>query len=664
MTNEGLGGQATENKTAINALSDSKGVELRYDQLVENMPAAVYTCNAQGYITSYNKAAAELWGRKPEIGKDLWCGSWRIFWPDGSPVALEDCPMAIALKTGVAVTNREIIVERPDGVRVNVRPHPSPIFDGSGNLAGAINILLDITENKMAEEKTARLAAIVQSSDDAIISKTLNGIITSWNASAERIFGYSAAEMIGESITRLFPPGREDEEPKILERLRRGERVDHFETQRLSKKGQLIDVSVTISPLRDGQGNIIGASKVARDITEQKRAARLIGEAEERFRMAVEATGLGTWDYDPISGSLDWSPECRKIYNIDADTEIDFDVFKERIYEEDAERTLTAISSAIEPSGTGNYDIQFRIVRFGDDALRWVRSQGKVFFKDREPRRFIGTVLDITEDKIESERLERLVTERTVELNEANIELAKSNKELEQFAYVASHDLQEPLRKIQTFADRLQLKGGPLLNTELNSYIERIVSSSEKMSTLIKDLLNYARADREELNISGVDLNKVLHSVKDDLYVMIDSKHAEIESDTLPVIHGNATQLNQLFHNLLSNSLKFSDGNKKPVVNITSRRMAGEEVRAAGLNERIPHYELKFADNGIGFSAEYTERIFTIFQRLNNRQEYPGTGIGLALCRKIVDNHNGLITAESKPKAGATFTVVLPEIHR
>ena len=154
MTNEGLGGQATENNTAINNLSESQNVELRYEQLVENMPAAVYTCDAQGYITSYNKAAAELWGRKPVLGKDLWCGSWKIFWPDGSPVSLDECPMAITLKTGVAVTNREIVIERPDGMRVNVRPHPSPIFDAAGNIAGAVNILVDITESKLADEKT------------------------------------------------------------------------------------------------------------------------------------------------------------------------------------------------------------------------------------------------------------------------------------------------------------------------------------------------------------------------------------------------------------------------------------------------------------------------------------------------------------------------------
>ena len=664
MTNEGLGGQATENNTAINNLSESQNVELRYEQLVENMPAAVYTCDAQGYITSYNKAAAELWGRKPVLGKDLWCGSWKIFWPDGSPVSLDECPMAITLKTGVAVTNREIVIERPDGMRVNVRPHPSPIFDAAGNIAGAVNILVDITESKLAEEKNARLAAIVQSSDDAIISKTLNGVVTSWNAAAERIFGYTAAEMIGESITKLFPPGREEEEPKILARLRRGERVDHFETQRLSKDGRLIDVSVTISPLRDPEGNIIGASKVVRDITEQKRAARIINEAEERFRMAVEATGLGTWDYDLVTGNLKWSPECRKIYNAGPGAAIDFDLFKKRIYPEDAERTLEAISGALDPEGGGNYDIQFRIVRCNDDAVRWIRSQGKVFFRNGKPERFIGTVLDITEDKIQSERLERLVQQRTVELNLVNTELAKSNKELEQFAYVASHDLQEPLRKIQTFADRLQIKGGPLLSDELNGYIERIVGSAEKMSTLIKDLLNYARADREELEISRVDLNKTLQSVLDDLYVLVNAKRAEIHSDALPVIQGNTTQLNQLFHNLLSNGLKFSDAHKKPVINITSRKLGGEEARAAGLDERIPHYEFKFADNGIGFSAEYAERIFTIFQRLNNRHEYPGTGIGLALCRKIVDNHNGLITAQSKPKAGATFTVILPEIHR
>jgi len=174
--------------------------------LLEALPVAVYTTDAQGRITFYNRAAAELWGHSPGLGTSQWCGSWRLYWPDGRPLPHDQCPMAIALKEGREVRGVEAIAERPDGTRVRFLPCPTPLRDASGRLVGAINLLMDITERHDAQLESARLAAIVVSSDDAIISKTLEGRITSWNAGATRIFGYEASEMIGESILRIIPP--------------------------------------------------------------------------------------------------------------------------------------------------------------------------------------------------------------------------------------------------------------------------------------------------------------------------------------------------------------------------------------------------------------------------------------------------------------------------
>lgn len=261
--------------TSLTSLTAAKSLltnKLPYDTLIELLPVAIYTCDKNGSITFFNKAAATLWGREPEIGKDLWCGSWKIWRPDGiTPYPLDECPMAVTLRTGLKVEDEEIIVERPDGIRINVLPHPQPTFDEEGVMNGAVNMLIDITDQKIAEEQTAKLAAIVQSSEDAIIGKTLTGIVTSWNPAAERLFGYTSEEMIGQSITRLIPRELSDEEPQILERLKRGERVEHFETKRVTKNGQHIDISLTISPIRDSKGKVIGASKIGRDITEIKK---------------------------------------------------------------------------------------------------------------------------------------------------------------------------------------------------------------------------------------------------------------------------------------------------------------------------------------------------------------------------------------------------------
>jgi PAS domain S-box-containing protein len=244
-------------------------------QLLEALPVAIYMTDAEGRITFYNDAAADLWGHRPELGSDRWCGSWRLYWPDGRPLAHDECPMAVALKEGRPMRGVDAIAERPDGTRVRFLPYPTPLRDGSGRLTGAINLLIDITDRDRADMESARLAAIVASSDDAIISKSLDGRISSWNTGATRIFGYEASEMIGQPITRIIPPELLEEEKGILAQLKRGEHVDHYETVRVAKDGRRIDVSLTVSPLRDRLGRIVGASKVGRDITERKQAEKL-----------------------------------------------------------------------------------------------------------------------------------------------------------------------------------------------------------------------------------------------------------------------------------------------------------------------------------------------------------------------------------------------------
>ncbi|HEY6259468.1 MAG TPA: PAS domain S-box protein [Xanthobacteraceae bacterium] len=242
---------------------------------LEALPVAVYTTDAEGRITFFNQAAADLWGHRPELGSDQWCGSWRLYWPDGRPLPHDQCPMAVTLREGRPVRGIEAILERPDGTRVNFLPCPTPIWDASGRLTGAINLLMDITERHQAQIESARLASIVMSSDDAIVSKSLDGLVTSWNAAATRIFGYQHNEIIGQSIMRIIPPELHDEEKRILAQLARGERIEHFETVRVAKDGRRVEVSLSVAALRDRFGKVIGASKVARDITERKRAEKL-----------------------------------------------------------------------------------------------------------------------------------------------------------------------------------------------------------------------------------------------------------------------------------------------------------------------------------------------------------------------------------------------------
>lgn len=250
----------------------SQWLNVRAPDILQALPTAIYLTDSDGKITFYNPAAAKLWGHHPELGKSEWCGSWRLFWPDGRPMPHGECPMAVTLRTRESVASAEAIAERPDGTRVPFLAYPSLLCDESGELVGAVNMLIDISDRKATERDQQLLSAIVDSSEDAIISKDLNGIVVSWNGAAERLFGYSAEEMIGQPIIRLIPTNLLDEETEILRRIRRGERIEHYDTIRRRKDGSLVDVSLTVSPVKGSWGEVAGASKIARDIGERRRA--------------------------------------------------------------------------------------------------------------------------------------------------------------------------------------------------------------------------------------------------------------------------------------------------------------------------------------------------------------------------------------------------------
>jgi PAS domain S-box-containing protein len=290
---------ATLYQTAIIDLRALKSAEAklrtseeRYKTLFDLVPVAVYTCDADGIIQEYNKRAVELWGREPtrDGEEPRFCGSCKIYYPDGRPMPHEECPMARALR-GEKLTPKdlEIVIERQDGEKRDVVPAPSVVTDERGNIVGAINCLFDITERKRAEAAGMRLAAIVQSSHDAIVAKNLNGIVTDWNQSAQRIFGYKPEEIIGKSILTLIPKDRQSEEEEILRKVRDGESLDHYETVRRRKDGKLIDVSLTISPIKGRKGEIVGVSKIARDITEQKRTDRRLAEQARLLNLTNDA---------------------------------------------------------------------------------------------------------------------------------------------------------------------------------------------------------------------------------------------------------------------------------------------------------------------------------------------------------------------------------------
>ncbi|RIV27022.1 PAS domain S-box protein [Fibrisoma montanum] len=408
-------------------------------------------------------------------------------------------------------------------------------------------------------------------------------------------------------------------------------------------------------PRFDQQGTFLGYAGSVVDIHELKMT-------QERLRLAIESTDLGTWDFYPHTGELIWSERCKELFGLPPDAYVDYAVFLQGIHPDDRDKTDAVVQSVLQPGNEGFYDIEYRTVGLTDGKLRWLRAIGQAYFgDDGTASRFIGAVLDITQSKLANELLEQRVADQTHQLQVANAELKRSNSSLQSFAYIASHDLQEPLRKIQSFGDMLKSQYADQLNDGV-VYLERMQSAAGRMSALIRDLLTLSRISVRQDDTTPVSLNEVVGAVLSDLDLAIQESKATVTVSPLPTLEGDRSQLGQLFQNLLSNALKFHRPGESPAIHISARQIRDADLPSSVQPTRpsSTYYRIDVADNGIGFDAKYIDRIFEVFQRLHTRNQYEGTGIGLAICEKVVANHGGAITAASEPNQGATFSVYLP----
>ncbi len=387
----------------------------RYRVTLSSIGDAVIATDAGGGVTFLNPVAEGLtgWSAAEAAGRPL-TDVFRIA-NEATRREVEN-PALRALASGVIVglANHTVLIAR-DGTERPIDDSAAPIRE-DGAVSGAVLVFRDITERKRAEESRARLAAIVESSDDAIIGKTLDGVIRFWNAGAERVFGYSAAEAVGQSITLIIPPDRLDEEREILGRLRVGERIEHFETVRVTKDGRPVDISLTVSPIRDAHGTIIGASKVARDVTSRKRAEEALRAERERSEFVRRATGVGFWYCDLPFDELEWDEQVKEHFWLPPDARVTIGTFYDRIHPDDRGPTRAAIEQSV--AGRDGYDAVYRTVDPGTGNQRWVRAIGRTFCDAAgAPRRFDGVTLDVTEQRRAeaalraSEGLLRLATE-------------------------------------------------------------------------------------------------------------------------------------------------------------------------------------------------------------------------------------------------------------
>lgn len=665
--------------------------ELIASDILDSLPAAIYLCDSDGYLTFYNEAAVNLWGRKPELGKDLWCGSWKCYHADGTPLALHDCPMAATVKSQKPVIGKEVIIEQPNGRRVHVLPHPHPLFDENGALTGAINMLVDMSDQiqhqrlqakteqlstalealKRSEERYHRMINEVQ--DYAIILLSEEGIIENWNIGAEKIKGYKGQEVLGKSFRIFYSP--EDRASGLPEKLLK-EASDkgkaNHEGWRVRKDGSRFWGNISITALHDSNGNVIGFSKVTRDLTElRKQEIKIkdfnetlkqtnlqLRQSEERFHRMVSEVE----DYVIILLSIDgyiqnWNKGAQKIKGYDAEEIVGkhFSIFYSP---EDQAKSLP--QSLLESAARDGKVLHegWRVRK--DGSMFWGSVVVTALHNDEGiVIGFTKVTRDLTEKRITEEKL--LAT--SLKLSQKNKELERINEELSSFAYISSHDLQEPLRKIQTFSDRILELEYDNLSEKGRDYFKRMQAGASRMQKLIRDILTYSRTTTSEKTLELTNLNDLIAQSRVELEVMITEKKATIESNQLPTIKVIPFQVQQLFNNLLNNALKFSKDDVPPKIVIDAEIVNPRAIPESYPNGGEQFWHIRFGDNGIGFEPEYNKKIFEVFQRLHGRTEYSGTGIGLAICKKIVENHQGLLTAEGHPGQGATFHVYLPIVR-
>lgn len=508
----------------------------RYRQIVQGLPVAVFTCDAEGKIMLYNSKAIDLWGKEPKVSQDVWYQFWKIYKINGTALTENETALSKILRGVTAKVSEDLLLENINGKRRIIKFYPQAIFDNGGKIIGAVNMLIDITESQIAEQK--------------------------------------------------------------------------------------------------------------------------LRESEARFRIVADTAPVMIWMTDVNGNCIFINKNWSKFTGIAINDALK-NGWTSVVHKDDIEGTSAAFKKA--HVNYSSYMHELRIKR-KDGNYNWILDHAVPRYSpEGEFLGYIGSSIDIEKEKNIKQQLENHVKERTVALEKSNNELLRINKELEQFAYVSSHDLQEPLRKIQTYSQLLSSKMEDAKEEEKN-YLLKINNSAQRMSCLIKDLLDFSRVSKIDEQFVDTDLNKMLKNIIDDFELLIKQRNVKINIQNLPIIKAIPVQLNQLFYNLISNAIKFSE--EEPIIDISFSIPTKEDFHHYKLGANIKnkkYIKITVKDNGIGFDQKYAEQVFIIFQRLNDRSKFAGTGIGLAICKKIIENHNGFIFAESVVNKGAKFSLFLPD---
>lgn len=661
--------------THVQAQKEKEESEAHLQLLRDTVPAMIFYLDEEMRYCSYNSVFMEWFavGEKDAIGKTV-----REFL--GEAAYEKTLPHLVAAYGGEQ-EKYEMFAPSRMGITRWLSIVYTPHKNSSGKVIGLIVHATDITQSKITEialrESESKLRSVLDAAPVAI-SLFLGEDLVIENPNQLFIENVSKGDAIeGLLLKEVLEGGDSNEFIQTVQNVYRT--AESFSVNgipgvnSIGKEQRYHNISLT--PLLDGNGTVYAVLYVSSDVTKEIVSIKKIEQAEEILRGAVELAELGTWSTEIATGATTVSKRHAEIFGLKS-TNMSLEEARSVIKDSDHQRVKAAFTAAQQKGSDGKYESEYKIVNGITGEERIIHSIGQTYFDvDGKPLVISGTAKDITIQREMQLALETEVKLRTKELasvleklqssnqelEQSNHALKHSNEELAQFAYVASHDLQEPLRKIRFFADMLE-NGRSTLSQE--AIIKKIGTSAERMRQLITDLLTFSRLVQPEKSYQPVDLNTVVQSIWIDFELMVQEKNASITIDNLPVIQAVGLQMNQLFYNLISNSLKFTKPDILPQIVITSN-LVSHEFAAAFTKSPLTsanYYHIIFKDNGIGFEKNYENQIFEIFKRLHPQNIYPGSGIGLALCRRIVMNHQGILYAVSEPGLGSTFHIFLPDL--
>lgn len=619
--------------------------EKRNKEILKNIGDAIFTINKSGVILSCNIAAEEIFGYDSEelIGNNitmLMLGKDKAM---HSEYVLNHRSSEQAIMGG----SRFVDAIRKDGEKICVYASISEMeVKGEKQFIGSLR---DVTYERDAKRELQASEAFNRILfEDLPIGIALcdrDGQFIDVNKAYADIIGRTVSEILEMNHLDIIPEKNHKQEIMFKLQLDSNGRQGPSEKEYINNVGMSIPVSVTsIYVKRDGVKHILS---IAENITKRVIQTNQLEKSRSTLIKAQKIASLGSWTLEVETGDIQWSDEVYRIYEIEgnSDTPIS-DLFMDMIHPNDREHVDNAIRQSINNNGI-SYKIHYRLL-LSDGNVKHIYAQGEVE-RDNEGKaiRLIGTILDTTQQHLNEEMLEK----RTHELK-------RSNDELEQFAYVASHDLQEPLRMVSSYLTLVSNRYNDKLDEDGKEFIFYAVDGAKRMQDLIQALLTYSRLNTKKEVKNSVECDQVLQSVLVDLQVTIKESEAEITFQKLPEIHGNKKQLVQLFQNLVSNAIKYH-GEKAPEVIIGVADLSAENIpfEKSGLREG---WLFSVKDNGIGIKEEFLERVFRIFERLHTKDEYSGTGIGLSICRRVVENHGGRIWVESEPDKGTCFYFTIP----